>query len=51
MAHKTTGIGAAAMVVDPKVTLHITTGKTEYVPIREKTPGPHYMEKKGRGVV
>ena len=31
-AHKTTGIGAEAMVVEPTVILHITAGHTECVP-------------------
>ena len=44
--NKTTGIGAEAVVVDPKVILHITVGHTEYVTIREKTAGPHQMSTK-----
>ena len=32
--HKTAGIGAEAVVVEPTVILHITVGHTECVPIR-----------------
>ena len=40
VVHKTTVIGADAVVVDPIVILHITVGHTEYVPIREKNARP-----------
>ena len=39
MAHKTTGIGAEIVVVDPTVLLHLTVGHTECVPIQAKTAG------------
>ena len=45
-AHKTTGIGAEVVVVEPTVILHITIGHTECVPIREKTAGPQQMDTK-----
>ena len=45
-AHKTTGIGAEFVVVEPTVILHITIGHTECVPIREKTAGPQQMDTK-----
>ena len=35
-AHKTTGIGAKAVVVETTVILHITVGHTECVPSRAK---------------
>ena len=40
-AHKTTGIGAEAVVVNSTLILHITVGHTECVPIQVKTAGPH----------
>ena len=45
-AHKTTGIGAEVVVVEPTVILHITIGHTECVPIREKTAGPQQTDTK-----
>ena len=39
-AHKTTGIGAEAVVIEPTVILHITVGHTECVSIQENTAGP-----------
>ena len=45
-AHKTTEIGAEAMVVNPTVILHITVGNMECVPFRVKTAGPQYMATK-----
>ena len=50
-AHKTTGIGAEAVVFDPTVILHITIGNTECVPIQTKTSGTQQKDKKGRGAV
>ena len=44
--HKTTGIGAEAVVVDPTVILHITVGHTECVPIWAKTKGTHQTNTK-----
>ena len=43
VAHKTTGIGTEAVVVEPTVILHITDGHTECVPIQIKTAGPQKM--------
>ena len=39
LAHKTTGIGAEAVVAEPTVILHITVGHTECVPIRSRIAG------------
>ena len=46
VSHKTTGIGAEAVVVEPTVILHITVGHTECVPIRVNTAGPQKMATK-----
>ena len=48
-AHKTTGIGAESVAVEPTVILHITIGHTECVPIRSKTSGPLQMTTKSMG--
>ena len=45
-AHKTTEIGAEAMVVEPTVILHITVGHTEFVTIRVNIAGPQKMATK-----
>ena len=45
-AHKTTVIGADAMVVEPTVILHITVGHTECVPIRANTAGTQKTDTK-----
>ena len=39
-AHKTTGIGAEVVVVNPTLILHITVGNTECVPIQTKIAEP-----------
>ena len=44
--HKTTEIGAEAVVVKPKVILQINVGHTEYVPIQVNTAGPQQMATK-----
>ena len=41
--HKTMGIGADAVVVEPTVILRITVGHTEYVSIQENIAGPQRM--------
>ena len=41
--HKTTGIGAEAVVVEPTVILQITIGHMECATIRENISGPHRM--------
>ena len=46
MAHKTTGIGAEAVMVNPTVILHITVGHTECVTILVNTAGSHQMATK-----
>ena len=50
--HKTTRIGAEAVVVETTVRLHITVGHTECVPIRKNTAVPQHMatERKQYGV-
>ena len=40
-AHKTTGLGAEAVVVNPTLILHITVRHTDCVPIQVNTAGPH----------
>ena len=44
--HKTTGIGAEAIVVNPTLILHITVGHTECVPIPTKTTNPQHINTK-----
>ena len=45
-AHKTTGIGVEAMVVEPTVILHITVEHTECVLILENTVGTQQTDTK-----
>ena len=45
-AKKKTGIGAEAVVVEPKLILHVTVGHTECVPIQENIAGPQQMATK-----
>ena len=47
-AHKTTVIGAEAVVVKPTVILHITVGRTECVPIQAMTSVPQQTDTKSR---
>ena len=46
MDHKTTGIGAEAVVVEPTIILHINVGHTECMPIRAKTSGTQNISTK-----
>ena len=48
MKHRTTEIGAKAVVVKPTVILHIYIGNTECVPIRVETSGPQNIATKRR---
>ena len=45
-AHRTTGIGAEAVVVKPKVISQINVAHTEYMPIQAKTLGPQKTDTK-----
>ena len=51
VAHKTTGIGAEAVLFEPTVILNVNVEDTECVPIWAKTLGPSRQTTKGRGVV
>ena len=50
-AHKTTGIGVEAVVVEPTEILHITVGHTECVAIRKILQEPSRWPPKGCGMV
>ena len=42
--HKTTGIGANAVALEPAVISHMTVGHTKYVPIQSTIAGLQRME-------